>query len=392
GPALRARVPRSRVAAADLRRRAGGRQAPDDGLHERRAGEDARLSPGGYRTVRAGSGEGNLETLRETRNAEVGTRNSAATFCSAFRVPRSAFIVIGVMLPATMTAQTWPVHSMDRPRPPVVDPGPERPPAPPPSDAIVLFDGKDLSQWQSQDGSSAKWVVRDGYVEVAPGTGAIATRRGFGSMQLHIEWATPTPPVGEGQERGNSGVFLMTHYEIQVLDSYRNETYADGQAGAVYGQTPPLANASRPPGQWQTYDIIFHRPRFAPDGSVRDSARVTVLHNGVLVQNNPVITGWTVHGRRAHYEPHPDRLPLARRDAGDLDPPRLHPRPSRRRGVSARRQPVPRRDSRLPGGRRVLRDRDPAPAPPARDFPAGRNGRRGVERPRDRDRGPPAVR
>ena len=226
-----------------------------------------------------------------------------------------------------MPAQTWPVHSLDRPRPPVVDPGPERPPAPPPSDAIVLFDGKDLSQWQSQDGSSAKWVVRDGYVEVAPGTGAIATRRGFGSMQLHIEWATPTPPVGEGQERGNSGVFLMTHYEIQVLDSYRNETYADGQAGAVYGQTPPLANASRPPGQWQTYDIIFHRPRFAPDGSVRDSARVTVLHNGVLVQNNTVITGGTVHGRRAHYEPHPDRLPLLLQD---------HANPTRYRDIWVR--------------------------------------------------------
>ena len=112
-----------------------------------------------------------------------------------------------------MPAQQWPVHSMDRPRPPVVDPGPERPSPPPPSDAIVLFDGKDLSQWQSQDGSPAKWVVRDGYVEVAPGAGAITTKRGFGSMQLHIEWATPTPPKGEGQERGNSGVFLMTHYE-----------------------------------------------------------------------------------------------------------------------------------------------------------------------------------
>src|SRR5206468_2711745 len=120
-------------------------------------------------------------------------------------------------------------------------------------------------------------------------------------------WATPTPPKGQGQERGNSGVFLMSHYEIQVLDSYRNETYADGQAGAVYGQTPPLVNASRPPGQWQTYDLIFHRPRFAADGTVRDSARVTLLHNGVLVQDNTIITGWTVHAARAHYEPHPDR-------------------------------------------------------------------------------------
>jgi hypothetical protein len=216
-----------------------------------------------------------------------------------------------------MSAQQWPVHSMDRPRPPVVDPGPERPPVPPPSDALVLFDGRDLTQWQAADGTAARWIVRDGYVEVAPGTGAITTTRGFGDVQLHIEWATPAPPSGDGQERGNSGVFLMTHYEIQVLDSYHNETYADGQAAAVYGQTPPLANASRPPGQWQTYDIVFHRPRFARDGSVRAPARVTLLHNGVLVQDNAVITGRTVHGSRARYRPHADRLPLLLQDHGN---------------------------------------------------------------------------
>ncbi len=220
------------------------------------------------------------------------------------------------MLPATMTAQTWPVHSMDRPRPPIVEPGPERPPVPPPSDAIVLFDGKDLSHWRSLEGTPAGWVVRDGYMEVAAGAGSIRTQRDFGDVQLHIEWATPVPAKGEGQERGNSGVFLMTHYEVQVLDSYRNDTYADGQAAAVYGQTPPLVNASRPPGQWQTYDIVFHRPTFTGD-AVRDSARVTVLHNGVLVQDNTIITGWTVHGSRAHYRPHPDRLPLMLQDHGN---------------------------------------------------------------------------
>jgi hypothetical protein len=215
-----------------------------------------------------------------------------------------------------MTAQQWPVHSMDRPRPAVVDPGPERPPVPPPADAIVLFDGKDLSQWRSLEGAPAGWTVRDGYMEVAAGAGSIRTERAFGDVQLHIEWATPTPAKGEGQERGNSGVFLMTHYEMQVLDSYRNETYADGQAGAVYGQTPPLVNASRPPGQWQTYDIIFHRPTFE-HGAVRDSARVTVLHNEVLVQDNTVITGWTVHASRARYQPHADRLPLVLQDHGN---------------------------------------------------------------------------
>jgi hypothetical protein len=226
-------------------------------------------------------------------------------------------LVIGLLLPASMTAQQWPVHSMDRPRPPVVDPGPEQPPLPPPSDATVLFDGKDLSQWQTENGAAAKWIVRDGYMEVAAGTGAIVTKRAFGDVQLHLEWATPTPPKGESQERGNSGVFLMSHYEIQVLDSYHNITYADGQAAAVYGQTPPLVNASRPPGQWQAYDIVFHRPRFAGDGSVRDSARVTVFHNGVLVQDNTVITGGTVHGRRAHYERHADKLPLLLQDHGN---------------------------------------------------------------------------
>jgi len=215
-----------------------------------------------------------------------------------------------------MRAQQWPVHSMDRPRPPVVDPGPERPAVASPSDAIVLFDGKSLAEWQSENGTPAKWVVRDGSFEVAPHTGAIVTKRAFGDIQLHLEWAAPVPATGEGQDRGNSGVFLMTHYEVQVLDSYHSDTYADGQAAAVYGQTPPLVNASRAPGQWQTYDIVFHRPRFAADGAVRDSARVTVLHNGVLVQDNTIITGWTVHGQRAHYAPHADRLPLLLQDHG----------------------------------------------------------------------------
>ena len=240
---------------------------------------------------------------------------------SAFRIPHSALwwsaSLALVCSPMRSPAQQWPVKSLDRPRPPVVDPGPERPPAPPPGDALVLFDGTSLSEWQSPDGTGARWAVRGGYVEVAPGTGAIATKRSFGNVQLHLEWAAPAPPVGEGQERGNSGVFLMTHYEIQVLDNYHNDTYADGYAAAVYGQTPPLVNACRPPGQWETYDIVFHRPRFTPDGVVRDSARVTVLHNGVLVQDNTVITGWTVDAERARYRPHPDRLPLLLQDHGN---------------------------------------------------------------------------
>jgi hypothetical protein len=135
-------------------------------------------------------------------------------------------------------------------------------------------------------------------------------------VQLHIEWASPAPARGEGQDRGNSGVFLMSHYEVQVLDSWRNLTYADGQAGALYGQSPPLVNASRPPGQWQSYDIIFHAPRFGPDSSVISPARATVIHNGVLVQDNVAFTGWTTHGKVAEYQAHPDALPLALQDHG----------------------------------------------------------------------------
>ncbi len=250
-----------------------------------------------------------------------------------FPSPPSLVLWALVGLPLAAAAQggrTWPPNSMDRPKPPVVDPGPERAPVPPPSDAIVLFDGGDLSQWRMGDSSPAKWIVRDGYVEVAPGTGTMLTRRAFGDVQLHLEWATPAPPHGDSQERGNSGVFLMGVYEIQVLDGWHNVTYADGYQGAVYGQTPPLVNASRPPGQWQTYDIIFHRPRFGPDGHALRSARVTVVHNGVLVQDNTEITGRTVHAAVAHYTPHADRLPLGLQD---------HENPVRYRNIWIRELP-----------------------------------------------------
>jgi hypothetical protein len=199
--------------------------------------------------------------------------------------------------------------------PPIVTPG--RTNADPPSDAIVLFGGKDLSHWRSSDGGPAKWTVRDGYIEVAPGTGDIATAEGFGDVQLHIEWATPAVVKGEGQERGNSGVFLMGHYEVQVLDSYDNVTYYHGQAGAVYKQYAPLVNASRKPGEWQAYDIIFHAPRFDEQGKVIDRARVTVLHNGVLIQNNVEIYGNTYNDRPALYTPHASQEPLRLQDHGN---------------------------------------------------------------------------
>jgi hypothetical protein len=230
-----------------------------------------------------------------------------------------AFLAAGVGRPLhAQTPSDWPIHSTSRPQPPVVDPGPFRGPASPPSDAVVLFDGRSLDNWRAADDSTkpARWRVRDGYMEVVPGTGWIATRQGFGDVQLHVEWMTPAPPSGEGQNRGNSGIFLMERYEVQVLDSYRNTTYPDGQAGAMYGQYPPLVNASRPPGEWQTYDIVFLAPRFDGSGRLVRPARVTVFHNGVLVQNAATLTGPSAHRERPSYSAHAEALPLSLQDHG----------------------------------------------------------------------------
>lgn len=213
----------------------------------------------------------------------------------------------------------WKIHDLDRPLPPIVAPGTSSTqdiPGKPPSDAVVLFDGTGLEQWLSADGSNAKWKVENGYFEVAPKTGNIHTKNSFGDCQLHVEFSEPAPPHGESQGRGNSGVFLMNTYEIQVLDSYENKTYADGQAAAVYGQYPPLVNASRPPGQWQSYDIVFHGPRFDNNGKLLHPAHITVFHNGVLVQDNVEPTGPTEHGERPPYKPGPDKMPLALQDHG----------------------------------------------------------------------------
>ena len=235
-------------------------------------------------------------------------------------------IVLGVLAACSaqrIAAQVdtrWKIHDPDRPLPPVIDPGTpstQDSPGRAPSDAVVLFDGKDLSHWTHKDGSAAKWKVENGYAEVVPKTGYIYTREAFGDCQLHVEFAEPTPPKGESQERGNSGVFLMGLYEIQVLDSYENKTYADGQAAAVYGQYPPLVNASRPPGRWQSYDVVFHGPRFDAYGKLLRPARVTLLHNGVLVQDNVEPTGPTAHGQRPPYEKQAEKLPLALQDHHD---------------------------------------------------------------------------
>ena len=195
--------------------------------------------------------------------------------------------------------------------PRVVDPGP------PPADAIVLFDGKDLAQWKTdRNGGPAKWDIQDG-AAVGNRTGNISTRQEFGDCQLHIEWATPAEVKGTGQGRGNSGIFLSSRYEIQVLDSYNNKTYFDGQAGAVYKQHAPLVNVCRKPGEWQAYDIIYHAPRFDDSGNVLKPGRVTVLQNGILVQDNVEIKGPTSGPANPKYKPHPLKQSLVLQDHGN---------------------------------------------------------------------------
>ncbi|MCC6316665.1 MAG: DUF1080 domain-containing protein [Gemmatimonadaceae bacterium] len=213
---------------------------------------------------------------------------------------------------SAQSTQAWRAHDPERPKPPVVTPAETL--GQPPSDAIVLFDGSNLDQWSGPDGQPAGWAIRDGYMETAPGAGPLLTRRAFGDAQLHIEFATPSRVQGAGQGRGNSGVILMGLYEVQVLDSYENLTYADGQAAAIYGQYPPLVNASRAPGAWQTYDIVFRRPRFGADTRITSPARLTVFHNGVLVQDAEPLWGPTTWLQHLAYKRHPDTLPLVLQD------------------------------------------------------------------------------
>src|SRR6267154_928634 len=188
--------------------------------------------------------------------------------------------------PPMLPGNKWHLHDPDRPQPRVVTPGATfSQNAPAPSDAEVLFDGRDLSKWQNGRGEDAAWKVQDGYMEVSRG-GGIRTRGKWVDFQLHIEWAAPAPPRGASQGRGNSGVLINGMYEVQVLDSYNAKTYPDGQAAAIYGQSPPLANASKPPGEWQSYDIVFESPRWDDKGELVRKACATVIHNGVVVQNH----------------------------------------------------------------------------------------------------------
>jgi hypothetical protein len=237
-----------------------------------------------------------------------------------------SLIALGLTIAASAALRAepdpnWLGHDRDRPQPTVVDPGTfstEDQPGRPPSDATILFSGTDTSSFVSMDGSPTKWIAKDGAFICVPGSGYARTLQSFGDCQLHVEWSSPTPPHGDSQGRGNSGVFFgYDQYECQVLDSYQNKTYADGSAAAIYGQYPPLVNAMRPPGQWETYDIIWTAPRFDAEGKVLSKARETVSHNGVLVQNNVELTGPTGWIGRIPYRAHPERMPIALQDHGN---------------------------------------------------------------------------
>lgn len=188
----------------------------------------------------------------------------------------------------------------------------------PPSDAIILFDGSDLSKWKSEKSSTPTWRVADGVMTAVPDSGGILTKQGFGDCQLHVEFRTPFPAKGEGQDRGNSGVYLQNRYEVQVLDSYDNRTYSNGQAGSIYKQYIPLVNVCRKPGEWQTYDIIFTAPRFNADSSLHTPGFLTVLQNGVLIQNHVELKGTIEYRGQPKYKMHGEKEPVFLQEHGHL--------------------------------------------------------------------------
>jgi len=239
-----------------------------------------------------------------------------AAAASAFQTEPAPKKKVGYTDTPVLPGMKWRVHDPDRPQAPAVDPGTGSPgaqPGKPPSDAVVLFDGKDLSKWQTAEGKEPGWALKDGVLEVppprTPNGGDIVTKESFGDCQFHIEWAAPDPPQGDLMNRGNSGVYFFGRYEVQIFDSFGGGIYADGQAASVYGQYPPLVNASRKPGEWQVYDILFTAPRFK-DGQLVSPAFVTVLHNGVCVHNHLQIMGSTMHRALPKYVPHEPAGPI----------------------------------------------------------------------------------
>jgi len=244
-----------------------------------------------------------------------------AAAASAFQTEPAPKKKVGYTDTPVLPGMKWRVHDPDRPQAPAVDPGTGSPgaqPGKPPSDAVVLFDGKDLSKWQTAEGKEPGWALKDGVLEVppprTPNGGDIVTKESFGDCQFHIEWAAPDPPQGDLMNRGNSGVYFFGRYEVQIFDSFGGGIYADGQAASVYGQYPPLVNASRKPGEWQGYDIIYHGPRFDEAGKLLKPGTLTILQNGVLIQDNAEIKGRTVNRGAPKYEAHPPKLPLALQD------------------------------------------------------------------------------
>jgi hypothetical protein len=234
----------------------------------------------------------------------------------------AVLLTIGVVCRAQLSpkaTEQW------KPVPPVIDPGPAGG-SPPPSDAIVLFDGKGLAAWEAEDGSPAAWTVAGGVLTVRKGSGNIRTKQAFRDYQLHLEWRVPKGITGSGQLRGNSGLFLGATdggnggYELQILDSYQNETYVNGQAGAIYKQYPPLANPMRPPGEWQSYDVIWIAPRFRNDKSLESPAIITAFMNGVLIQDHAELKGETVFIGTPRYRAH-GPLPIKLQDHGDASEP-----------------------------------------------------------------------
>ncbi|RFS18738.1 DUF1080 domain-containing protein [Chitinophaga silvatica] len=216
---------------------------------------------------------------------------------------RTLLLSACTLLTLAATAQSKPEDTeVWDPVPKVINPGTLILTAP--SDAIILFNGKNLNSWTSEDGGPAKWEVKNEILTVTPKAGIIKTKQQFEDFQLHIEWRTPAEVKGDGQGRGNSGIFLQELYELQVLDNYNNKTYSNGQAGSFYKQKIPLVNACKKPGEWQTYDVIWTAPRFNDDGSLRSPARATVLQNGVLVQNNVELDGPTLYIGKPSYSKH----------------------------------------------------------------------------------------
>jgi hypothetical protein len=240
----------------------------------------------------------------------------------------STILLIPLLATAALAAQAgdpdprnWIGHDRTRPLPAVVDPGfgsTQEKAGKAPADAVVLFDGTDVSKWVALNGEPTKWIVKDGAMECVPGSGYIRTLQCFGDAQVHVEFATPAKPEGSSQGRGNSGFFLGgTRYEIQVLDSYQNNTYADGSCASIYNQYPPLVNASRKPGEWQTYDVVWTAPRFDAQGQLASAPRITLFHNGVLVQNHVDLIGETGWLERAPFRAHPEKLPISLQDHGN---------------------------------------------------------------------------